>query len=287
MFALAECVELPRLRQIMLRSRHHDEPDVRGYAVTHPPGRAVLPIERGWDQLLYAESGAMAISTPTGSWVIPSHRALWIPDSAPATIVNRSPVAVRTLYFAAELSVLPFGAGAVNVPALVHTLLIHTVLSCPLRLENRLDAALLTVLVDQLRTLPEAPLRLPWPVDPRAVDAANAIVADTSLDLEATARQVGSSRRTIERAFTTETGLSLGAWRRRAHILNSLEALAGGASVTATAMAAGYTTPSAYVVAFKKELGETPRQYLRGWGPTSARRRSSRDDGARRPTHPR
>jgi len=170
---------------------------------------------------------------------------------------------VRTLYFAATLDVLPFGLRAVNVPGFVRTLLLHTVQACPLSMDDAVDAALLTVLVDQLRVLPEAPLRLPWPRDQRALDAARAIVAEPRLGLDDASRQIGASRRTLERAFATETGLSLGAWRRRAHLLGSLDALAAGASVTATAIAAGYTTPSAYVAAFRNELGQTPRQYLR------------------------
>ena len=46
-------------------------------------------------------------------------------------------------------------------------------------------------------------------------------------------------------------------------ILVSLDRLAAGGTVTAAAMAAGYTTPSAYVVAFKRELGHTPGEHLR------------------------
>ncbi len=247
----------------MSRSRQAGEPAVRGYAVTHPAGQAVLPIEAGWDQLLYAESGAMTVSTTAGSWVIPVHRALWIPDGAPATVANRSRVAVRTLYFDAGLRVLPFGVRAVTVPALARALLLHTVRSCPLSSGDTVHAALLTVLTDQLRTLPEAALRLPSPADPRAAEAATAIAADPFLTLDDAARHVGAGRRTLERAFAAETGLSLGAWRRRAHILNSLDSLAAGASVTATAIAAGYSTPSAYVAAFKHELGQTPHRYLR------------------------
>jgi AraC-like DNA-binding protein len=32
--------------------------------------------------------------------------------------------------------------------------------------------------------------------------------------------------------------------------------------VTRAALAAGYTTPSAFVTAFKGELGQTPRRFL-------------------------
>jgi AraC-like DNA-binding protein len=57
---------------------------------------------------------------------------------------------------------------------------------------------------------------------------------------------------------------SVGAWRRRAHILGSLDRLAAGEPVTRAALSSGYTTTSAYVAAFKRELGITPRQFVRG-----------------------
>lgn len=247
-------------------SRHGQaEPAVRGYAVTHPPGVAALPIQAGWDQLLYTASGAMTISTTAGSWVIPPRRALWIPDGAQATVRNRAPVAVRNLYFASALGVAPAHAQAIDVPQRFgRELLLHAVRCCPLDLADPVQAALLTVLVDQLRALPAVSVWLPWPADPRASDLAAAMLADPVADLAPLARQVGASRRTLERAFATQTGLSLGAWRRRARVLGSLDALTAGASVTQAATEAGYATPSAYVAAFKQELGQTPRRFIDG-----------------------
>jgi AraC-like DNA-binding protein len=241
----------------MLSTRH--EPAVRGYAVTHPPGQARLPIEHGWDQLLYAESGTMTVGTAGGAWTVPPFRALWVPGGAPATATNRFPVAVRSLYFASDLRVLPGAPRAVRVSGLVHELLLHTVRSCPLDLDTPLDAALLTVLLDQMRTLPESSLRLP---DPTPAAAAALIRADWTRPLPDIARELGLSLRTLERAFAASTRLSLGAWRRRARILASLDHLAHGVPVTRAAVEVGYRTPSAFVTAFKAELGQTPRRYL-------------------------
>lgn len=245
----------------MLKSRH-GEPDVRGYAVTHPPGHATLPIEPGWHQLLYAASGVMTISTAAGAWAIPPHRALWIPDSAAATITNRSRVVVRTLYLSSQIEALPYRARAITVSGLVRELVLHAVKASPLDLSKPVDAALVTVLMDQLQHLPDAPLMLPLPQDPRATDAAALLMADPTQSLEGL--NVGASRRTLERAFAVETGLTLGGWHRRARILHSLDTLASGGSVTTAASAAGYSTPSSYVAAFRHELGETPRRFLQG-----------------------
>lgn len=231
---------------------------MRGYAVTHPAATVVLPIEAGWDQVLYAASGVMTITTDAGTWVIPPHRALWVPDGAPATVRTRARAAVRTLYLASSLRVLPGTVRALNMPPLARELLLHAVRSAPLDLDRRADAALLTLLLDRLRTLPAAPLQLPAPRDPRAVDLAAAIADDPAASLGVLTRRVGAGRRTLERLFPVETGMTLGAWQRRARMLHALELLASGTSVTTTAAAVGYSTPSSFVASFRSELGHTP-----------------------------
>jgi AraC-like DNA-binding protein len=247
----------------MSRSRQQTEPAVRGYSVTHPPGRVALPTEAGWDQLLYTASGTMTITTPGSTWTVPPHRALSIPDGECPTVENRFPVAVRTLYFDAALKVLPEAIRAVEIGGFSRQLLLYVVGCCPLDLGHDVHAALVTVLVDQLRHLPEAPLRLVWPHEHRAVAAAHLIVEDATRDLTDIARTVGTGRRSLERTFRAETSLTLGAWHRRARILRSLDHLATGSSVTEAAFAAGYSAASAYVAAFHHELGQTPRQFLR------------------------
>jgi AraC-like DNA-binding protein len=142
-------------------------------------------------------------------------------------------------------------------------LLLHAVRSCPLDLELPAHSALLTLLIDQLRVLPDAPLQLPRPRDERASEAASALVDDPTLALAAVAKRVGASRRTLERVFTVETGMTFGAWRRRARMLRAVELLAAGTTVTTTATTLGYSTPSSFVASFKQELGHPPGRLLR------------------------
>src|SRR5207248_1042920 len=102
---------------------------------------------------------------------------------------------------------------------------------------------LVDVLADQLGTLPQAPLQLPLPTDSRALAVTHRLAAGDDIDMAA--RAAGASRRTLERLFATETGMSLGAWRRRHQIIEALRLLAEGQSVTAVANHVGYSTPSA------------------------------------------
>jgi AraC-like DNA-binding protein len=256
--ARAGRVARPRLRRIMSNPRH--EPTVRGYAVTHPAGSATLPLEPGWTQFVYAASGTMTVSTAAGAWTLPPHRGLWVGDQDPVTVSNPSRVAVRILYL--DSALLSGSTRAVNVPRFARELVLHAVRVAPLRTADPVQSALVTLLVDQLRALPAAPLHLPLPTDPRARAFADLARADPAADLDGLAHAVATGRRTLERLLPAETGLSLGAWRRRARILRAVELLAGGLSVTQAAVRVGYTTPSAFVVAFRAELGETPGRYL-------------------------
>jgi AraC-like DNA-binding protein len=81
-------------------------------------------------------------------------------------------------------------------------------------------------------------------------------------DLESICRQVGASRRTTERRFREETTASLGQWRQRPQLIRAIELMAEGRSVTGAAATVGYSTTSAFITAFRRQLGTTPGRYF-------------------------
>ena len=78
----------------------------------------------------------------------------------------------------------------------------------------------------------------------------------------ALAKRFGIGVRTLERAFTSETGLSFGRWRRQARFLHALRGLGGGAPVKQAALEAGYRSASAFIAAFRAALNATPGRYF-------------------------
>jgi AraC-like DNA-binding protein len=76
--------------------------------------------------------------------------------------------------------------------------------------------------------------------------------------VDALARQHGLARRTLERRFREETGMSFGMWRQKARLLDSIRLLAEGRSVTETALECGYASVSAFIAAFRSTFGHTP-----------------------------
>jgi len=81
-------------------------------------------------------------------------------------------------------------------------------------------------------------------------------------DLERLCRDCGASKRTIQRVFLEETKMNFGKWRQQLRLLHGLELLASGEKVTAAALEAGYSSPSAFISMFRKQLGTTPMRYL-------------------------
>ena len=235
------------------------EPAVRGYAVTHPAGRVVLPAASGWNQLLFASAGVMTVETAAGRWVVPPHRALWMPEGARPRIVMHGRV-----YLDCRLPVPLDGWRAVNVSRLLRELIIHAVGQAPLDLARADHDRLIGVLLDQLAGLAQQPLVLSHPVDERAQGLARAFAGPAGGGtIDDLARSVGASRRTLERTFVAETGLTIGAWRQRQRLLRALELLAQGQPVTTVALAVGYRTPSAFTAMFHEQLGTTPTRYFR------------------------
>jgi AraC-like DNA-binding protein len=56
--------------------------------------------------------------------------------------------------------------------------------------------------------------------------------------------------------------MSFGGWKRQARLLFALKRLAHGDPVTAVALDAGYSSPSAFTYMFRRVLGSSPSVYF-------------------------
>jgi AraC-like DNA-binding protein len=252
-----------------------DLPDlpIRGLAVGYPSGTVLERHSHPWAQLVYASEGVMTVETGQGTWVVPAQRAVWIPGGTPHSVAMSGWVSMRTLYLAPELAqALPGRCCVIAVAPLLRELVLHAVARGPLRADVAEHRHLIEVLVDQLRELPAAPLELPVPRDERALRVALRLRAEPGLaeTVDALARAAGASRRTLERLFRKETGMSLGRWRQQARLLEAMRRLARGEAVTSIALEVGYESPSAFIATFRSALGTTPGRYYRAHGESGA-----------------
>jgi len=218
------------------------------------------------DQLVFASRGVMTVTADEGAWVVPVHRAVWIPARTAHTIAMSGNVAMRTLYLQPGLAEsLARDCCVVQVSALLKELILEACRCGSLGRRIAWQSHLVNVLLDQLRTIKVAPLEISLPEDARALRVARVLLADPSdpRPLEQIARNSGASRRTIERLFVEATGTTFGKWRQQLRLMQALRLLGGGAKVTHAALEAGYSTPSAFIAAFRKALGSTPTRYFR------------------------
>lgn len=237
---------------------------VRTYPVTFPTGYRSRPHAHEWDQLTYASHGVMTVHTAKGIWVVPPHRGVWVPAGIEHTEEMFGRVAARSLFFVSGLSkTLPRDCSTVNVTPLLRELILQATRLGVLDARLPTQARLIGVILDQLEALKSVPLQLPAPRDQRAVRTAALLRQDpgTPESLAEIARQVGASKRTIERLFRAETGMPFSQWRQRLRLIHALRLLAEGASVTSVALEAGYGSTSAFIAMFKKEVGTTPSRY--------------------------
>ena len=254
----------------MLRKRQQvpeDDPRllVRSYAVTHPVDVGLSTRAYAeWDQLAYATRGVMTVTTAHGTWVVPPHRAVWIPAGVPHGVRMSGRVSLRTLFFRAGRfrRKLPRACVAVNVPPLLRELVVHAARASTLRADVPSEKRLADVILDQLEALDAEPLQLPMPRDARARALAERLAKDPSLPVSRALRAVGASRRTLERVFARETQMTLGRFVQRLRLVEALRLLASGRAVTAVALDVGYASPSAFVAAFRRVLGTTPGRYF-------------------------
>jgi AraC-like DNA-binding protein len=218
------------------------------------------------DQLVYASRGVMTVRTAIGTWVVPTHRAVWIPEAVPHTITMSGMVSMRTLYLKPRLArSLPRDCCVVNVPPVLNELILHVCTCGALGTRVAWQRHLIDVIIDQLKVIQMVPMQLPNLFDPRALRVAEVLMADPGnrQPLAQICRASGASGRTVERLFQDETGMTFGKWRQQLRLMQAMRLLGEGAKVTHAALEAGYGTPSAFIAAFRKSLGTTPTLYFK------------------------
>ena len=238
---------------------------VRTYGVTFLTGYQSKVHRHEWDQLTYASRGVVTVNTERGIWVVPPHRAVWVPAGVEHSEEMSGHVAARSLFFVPGLSdSLPADCSTVNVTPLLRELILHATHLGVLDSQVPEQARLIDVILDQLESVQTVPMQLPAPRDERAVRIAKLLKENPSLTetLAEIARQAGASRRTIERLFRAETGMPFGQWRQRLRLIHALRLLANGESVTNVALEAGYESTSSFIAMFKKTVGTTPSKYF-------------------------
>lgn len=214
-------------------------------------------------QLAWASFGVLVMAADRATWVLPRSRALWIPAGTRHSVATAGATVMLSLYLdPARCPISWPTATLVDASDLVRHLGAHLV-SPDLDAGERERAE--SVLWDLLEPVDVTALAISMPTDDRARRVADSLLTDVSDSRTLTewGHEVGASTRTLARLFAAETGMGFERWRTQARISAALPLLADGATVGAVGSEVGYATPSAFVAAFRREIGSTPGEYFR------------------------
>src|SRR5918997_368602 len=219
------------------------------------PARHYFPEHtHDWNQMMYAISGVLTVAVEGHSFVISPEQAVWLPTGLRHRVGSLFGAEFRSLWIADEAGRgLPGSPTVFGVRPLLQALIVEAA-----EIEGQEDrdgyAGRVTGLIlDQLRRARPLPGALPWPR--------------------------GGSLAALCEALYAELGMSLRSWRRRLRLFKAIELLGGGLGVTRTAMELGYGSTSAFVYAFRTDMGCSPQAYMRGRVATSGVRAPSTADG--------
>jgi AraC-like DNA-binding protein len=209
---------------------------------------------------VWARSGVVTVGVVDTTWVLPPSRALFVPAGVPHTTAAASTAEMHSLYLRPDRCPPLWMEPAVLAAVPMFAALVGHLSDPGLADDARRRAE--AVLFDVLVPAPVASVELTWPRDDRARRVADALAADPADDRDGAtwAREVGASERTLSRLFVAETGVGLGRWRTRLRVRIALELLATGTPVAVVGRQVGYRTTSAFIAAFRREVGVTPSQ---------------------------
>ena len=232
------------------------------YAAGFERGDVIATHAHDRAQLVFTRDGVMTVATEKGTWVVPPQRALWLPSRAVHEIHFSSDGFMRTLYFERRACLgAPVECTVVEVSPLLRELIIASVEGgrAPARWSHTIP-----LILAEIAAASVAPLNLPQPDDPRLAHVTQALQIDPGSQRTLTdwARDAGTSARTLARLFVAQTGMSFRQWQRQVRLLAALVRLAERQPVTTIASDLGYESPSAFIYAFRKALGTTPKRYF-------------------------
>lgn len=227
------------------------------------PGEWFEEHQHDQHQLIWARRGVLSAKIGDLRWVLPTTRALWVPAGTPHQTGAATTAEMLSPYLLPERCNLGWGAPTpVAVDEVLGPLIAYLTTDLDPGARARAEAV---VVNDLLRPASASPIRIPMPDDDRARAVADTILRDPAdpRTLDALARSVGSSRRTITRRFADGTGMPFHTWRAQVRIQASIALLADGQPVERVSHAVGYTTASTFTATFRRVLGFTPSEYAR------------------------
>ena len=253
------------------------------------PHTKIIPHQHCWAQISVSVNGAMHLTSPQGTLIVPPSHAVWVPAGpvhSMTMIEEADLISVYVLqdsgrsgpWLATDLDQRP----ALNSNSCqpwrrcrvleMSPLLRNLIEAMPKQPDGLAlpDAATLerehhlgALILDELRQAREVNLGIDMPQDKRLRALCQAVVANpTEHDsLEQWAANTGASPRTVARLFKKELGCSFTAWRQQVILAHAVSLAARNLPVQQIASELGYGA-SAFSAMVRRTVGMPPAQFF-------------------------
>jgi len=226
-----------------------------------------IPHSHPRGQFIFSSRGVTRVVTGEGIFLIPPSQAFWCPPNVTHEVVFSGAVDIANLFIDPAWGYsLPLNPQIFNVSSLVSSLVKRAIeMGCDYKTNGK-EYRLMLVLLDEISALEKSLLALPWSNRDKLNDILCLLVKDPcNIDtIEQWAESIYVSPRTLARMFQKELGMTFTEWRMRIKLFHAIEQLHDGKSVTYIALELGYSTPSAFIAAFRKIMGKSPLEYIAG-----------------------
>lgn len=216
-------------------------------------------------QMFCVSNGLVRLQTATANWLCPPQRAIWLPPGMPHQVSIYGAISGWNLLFHPQFSAqLPDNAAVFSVSPFLCALVERLLSEPQASPEPEVQAALLSLLLTEIRHASKLELALTMPQDKRLKKIAEAICLNPSRSRLASswADWAGLSERSLSRLWRSQTGISFRAWRQQADLLKAATSLAQGQSVQAVADQLGYAHPSNFIAMFQRHYGLSPARFF-------------------------
>ncbi|MFT4232029.1 MAG: AraC family transcriptional regulator [Leucobacter sp.] len=214
------------------------------------------------DELAWSSEGTASIIVAGSPWTVSPEQAVWIP----AGVSHKVPSTRKAILFPLHFDTSAPGPAWIDPtslwvgPELRSQLMryIQSTFGEGGQTERERDT-----LLAMLPAHRQSEAFIPIPSDPRANYVAQRLMENPSdqRGIEDWAGKVGTSGKTLQRAFIASTGMNFAEWRLRARLSASLHMLAQGMPIGEIAERVGYSSASGFTTAFRRHFGHAPSEH--------------------------
>lgn len=218
-----------------------------------------------WHQLVYATSGVLIVDVIGKRLFIPPENAVWLPCGYQHSVSTEYGAEMRSLYIDNKYQQMATNKSIVLAISPIMKALIIEVTAFDIEYNTSgYEAEIIALLLNTLPRLTHVTDHLPWPKSVELLKICNQLYKQPGIKKTTSTLSENSSmsKRTLERKFHQETGMTIQAWNLRLRYLKAIELLSAGHSITNIALDLGYSSSSPFIYMFRNIAGMSPGEYI-------------------------